>query len=190
MNIYLRRYRSDDYKCGANGSYCNAKVFFCEAPAARDENGYYKEINKSVGPGDTDSRWPTVCEACGRGFDEKDHFQLFQDAIMREPATGKTWTFRDLPPGAVYNAYWDEIHVGTDGRSLVAICPDGHAWHIDARANNCTMKDDNIHRCWVRHGKPEDSTLHVDKNGVTCAAGAGSIDTGGYHGFLHNGEFS
>jgi hypothetical protein len=50
------------------------------------------------------------------------------------------------------------------------------------------MKDDNIHRCWVRHGRPEDGTLHVDKAGNTCRAGAGSIDTGKWHGFLHNGE--
>jgi len=44
-----------------------------------------------------------------------------------------------------------------------------------------------VHRCWVRHGRPEDGTLHVDKNGVTCAAGAGSIVAGNFHGFLHGG---
>jgi len=77
---------------------------------------------------------------------------------------------------------------GPDGRTLIVRCPDGHDWIIDSRASNCTKKDDNAHWCWVRHGKPEDGTLHVDKNGNTCAAGAGSIDTGKWHGFLHNGE--
>ncbi len=30
----------------------------------------------------------------------------------------------------------------------------------------------------------------VDKNGLTCAAGAGSIQAGDYHGFLRDGEFT
>jgi hypothetical protein len=34
---------------------------------------------------------------------------------------------------------------------------------------------------------PKTGRLHVDKNGNTCAAGAGSIITGKWHGFLHNG---
>jgi len=62
-------------------------------------------------------------------------------------------------------------------------------WPLDHRASNCTRPDDKVHRCWVRHGRPEDGTLHVDKNGDTCAAGAGSIIMhGGWHGFLHHGE--
>ena len=52
------------------------------------------------------------------------------------------------------------------------------------------MPGDDVHRCWVRHGRPEDGTLHVDKNGQTCAAGAGSIQTHNWHGFLHNGVLS
>ncbi len=77
--------------------------------------------------------------------------------------------------------------VGADGRSLVVILPGKRPWCIDSRANNCTKKDDKVHRCWVRHGNPEDGTLHVDKNGNTCSAGAGSIAVPGYHGFLHHG---
>jgi hypothetical protein len=38
----------------------------------------------------------------------------------------------------------------------------------------------------VRHGEAPNIT--VDKNGVTCGAGAGSIQCGSYHGFLRNGE--
>jgi hypothetical protein len=77
--------------------------------------------------------------------------------------------------------------VGPDGRSLIVRCPGGQDWMIDSRASNCTRKDDNKHFCWVRRGKPEDGTLHVDKNGDTCSAGAGSIQTANWHGFLHNG---
>ncbi|MGV7119562.1 hypothetical protein [Sphingopyxis sp. 550A] len=131
------------------------------------------------------------------------------DTEMRRVDTGELFkSHRDLPPGAIYEAipYYDgepnnwrqskrsggrEYFInrpGVDGRILVCVCPDGHAWTIDARASNCTMKDDDEHWCWCRHGKPEDGTLHVDKNGLTCKAGAGSIDTGKWHGFLHNGE--
>jgi hypothetical protein len=38
----------------------------------------------------------------------------------------------------------------------------------------------------VRHGTPPDVT--VDKNGLTCNAGGGSIQVPGWHGFLRNGE--
>jgi hypothetical protein len=73
----------------------------------------------------------------------------------------------------------------TDGDHLVVVCPNGYTWDIDSRASNCTMPYDYNHRCWVRHGDPPKIT--VDKNGVTCAAGAGSILAGDYHGFLQNG---
>jgi hypothetical protein len=50
---------------------------------------------------------------------------------------------------------------------------------------------DKTHRCWVRHGDPDKGEpVHVDKAGHTCAAGAGSIATPGYHGFLHNGQLT
>lgn len=104
--------------------------------------------------------------------------------IFRRVDTGEELGAMALPPGAVYEGGY---RVGPDGRGLICVCPDGHHWYIDNRASNCTKKDDDVHRCWVRHGKPEDGTLHVDKNGNTCAAGAGSIQTPSWHGFLHNG---
>lgn len=77
---------------------------------------------------------------------------------------------------------------------------------IDAEASNCTRpqretrsdgrtyRTERTHYCWVRHGDPRDplgvktgQPLHVDKNGNTCAAGAGSILQKTWHGFLHNG---
>lgn len=51
-----------------------------------------------------------------------------------------------------------------------------------------SYKDAKPHFCWVRHGTPPHEKVHVDKSGVTCGAGAGSIATGSWHGFLHNGE--
>lgn len=49
----------------------------------------------------------------------------------------------------------------------------------------CGCGEKTVHKCWCRHGEAPNFT--VDKNGVTCIAGAGSIQIGNYHGFLQNG---
>lgn len=95
-----------------------------------------------------------------------------------------------LPAGALYVAGREDDYpnmCGSDGLSIVCILPTGDHWFIDGRASNCTMREDTAHRCWVRHGTLG-GTVHVDKTGNTCAAGAGSIAVDGFHGFLHDGE--
>jgi len=79
-------------------------------------------------------------------------------------------------PGAMWYMPWLEARYptepdrpqpwgrGPDGRILHVQTPGG-GWIIDGRANNCTMKDDNEHRCWIRHGTPPNIT--ADKNGNT-----------------------
>lgn len=75
----------------------------------------------------------------------------------------------------------------------------GWVWHLRHRchvsetiidpktgAREDWMPNDDVHRCWVRHGTVGDP-LQVDKNGNTCAAGAGSIQNAGWHGYLKNG---
>lgn len=97
-------------------------------------------------------------------------------------------------PGAMF--WWDihdqqaddqvaGAHFFASGPQLTVILPDFHPWSIDARANNCTMPADFEHRCWIRHGEPP--AITVDKDGLTCAAGAGSIQTGSWHGYLRAG---
>lgn len=88
---------------------------------------------------------------------------------------------RLYPDGETHN--W--VHAGPDGHILIVNTPGGH-WIIDSRASNCTLPHDDEHRCWVRHGEVPNIT--VDKNGLTCSAGAGSIQCGSYHGFLRNGK--
>jgi len=98
----------------------------------------------------------------------------------------------ELHPGDMFFAPWSH-HSGKcfagwtncDGRHLHVVLPNGATWNIDGRASNCTLPNDTEHRCWVRHGEPPNIT--VDKAGHTCAAGAGSILSGDYHGFLRNG---
>lgn len=83
------------------------------------------------------------------------------------------------------NYYWDN----QVEPMLCCVLPNGDHWNIDSRASNCTMKEDRLHRCWVRHGNPSKGEIvHVDKNGHTCQAGTGSILMGGWHGYLHNGD--
>ena len=85
-----------------------------------------------------------------------------------------------------------------------------HLWYVDGRASNCTVPckcgqsyaahyedqtgkcdgykpaDDGAHRCWIRHGEPP--LVTVNKQGVTCGAGAGSIvSPSGWHGWLRDG---
>jgi hypothetical protein len=114
--------------------------------------------------------------------------------------TGETHdTIREFGAGAMYYADWmyTEGRMDAQGRklwgfewdnqyepSLHVVTPGGE-WNIDDRASNCTLKTDRLHRCWVRHGLPPN--VHVDKMGLTCGAGAGSIICGSYHGFLRHG---
>ena len=114
-----------------------------------------------------------------------------QRMVFRNLDTGEETT--KLPPGALF-AQRRGGRQGADGLSIVCIVPygrDGCAdkttwWRIDSRATNCTMPEDGEHRCWVRHGTVGEA-VHVDKNGNTCGAGAGSIAVPGFHGFLHHG---
>lgn len=83
--------------------------------------------------------------------------------------------------GAVWDAHWrKDLRAGPDGKRLFVQTPQG-PWFVDGRASNCTMKHDHKHRCWVRHGSPEEGTFQIDKNGHTCRAGAGSLRIGNYH---------
>lgn len=138
-------------------------------------------------PGHGDPAWPTTCDQCDYHFSDDDEWQQCIDVLWERPDTGQRATLRDFGPGAMWDADWYPWK-GPDGRCLVVKCPNGQEWVIDSRASNCTMPDDTAHRCWVRHGQPPHVT--VDKNGLTCAAGAGSIQAGDYHGFLRDGKFT
>lgn len=109
-------------------------------------------------------------------------------ALYKRSDNGQLTTIQDAPVGAIWRATWFEEHkpfCGEDGKSYVVKTPGGE-WMIDGRASNCTLPDDDTHKCWCRHGEAPNFT--VDKVGNTCAAGAGSIIVGTYHGFLRNGE--
>lgn len=108
---------------------------------------------------------------------------------MTPEAQDEFWA--NMKPGSMFYIHFPDNKCSTHEppckEHLAVVLPNGHWWDIDGRAGNCTMKDDKVHRCWVRHGDPPKIT--VDKNGNTCKAGAGSIKVEGWHGFLRNGEF-
>jgi hypothetical protein len=189
--VGLRRYGEHTCVEYAPGQrhYHDALAWIATVPLARDEIGV--EVCQTVYTLESckdDARWPTVCERCGFIFRPEDHWQIFTLSLWARSDTGEEVTLRDAPPGAMWNAGWmPENWRGPDGLCLVVKLPNGSEWMIDGRASNCTLPTDTSHRCWVRHGEPPIVT--VDKQGLTCAAGAGSIQSGNYHGFLISGEF-
>jgi hypothetical protein len=191
--------------------YHNAMVYYgMEDSAYRiDEDGRkIHKLLKTPKPPKSDRMWPVQCELCNYQFHDDDHWQLFSDSLYVRADTGEEIPFRDAPVGAVWEVYWMshyDKYVGADGKAWSVKTPGGE-WHIDGiasncdikckhcnmprfdhqdRSPNCTFEQAHPHKCWVRHGEAPDFT--VDKDGITCGAGAGSILVGGYHGFFRNG---
>lgn len=193
----LRRYEHSDVahmKCPGPLSYHNAHTLIGVVSGfTKDAEGCWTHpaMIDLVRPADDDPRWPTKCDHCAYVFTAADPRQTFDDHIWVTDE-GREFSLRDPPIGALWYVDWTSAHdKGPDGRTLMAMTPGGQ-WCIDGQASNCTKKEDRgaygkAHRCWVRHGTPPNVT--VDKNGLTCSAGAGSIVAGTYHGFLRNGEF-
>lgn len=178
--IQLRRV-SVIAKCSNPWGYHTAKVKIGECPSAE---------NRPEGCGvtaESDPQWPTKCDHCGYLFGKDDLKITDHPTLYRRTDTGQEFPLSEAPAGAMWYADWFENgRKGWDGHQLEVKLPDGHVWSPDNRASNCTLPQDDEHRCWVRHGTPPDIT--VDKQGKTCAAGAGSIlSRSGWHGFLRQG---
>ncbi len=141
--------------------------------------------------------WPVKCDYCEYQFTDQDERQIFTDHLyegVNAEGIKLTTTLRDAPVGAMWNADWMPASwKGADGQSIVVVVPEQHDWCIDAVASNCDKRDDQEHRCWIRHGIPPHIT--VDKLAgtpdasarTTCNAGAGSIQTKTWHGMLQQG---
>lgn len=174
---WYRRYSSDDDLCrGGAHSYHNAEVLIGDLNC----HPFKPPVTSEV--------WPKTCDGCGASFEPHDAYQIFPSSLWSAPDRPDlgVFTLDGAPHGAMSYMPWVTTaeSLGPDGKALAVITPGG-SWYIDSRASNCTMPNDTKHRCWVRHGAPPNIT--VDKNGNTCAAGAGSIACGGYHGFLRAG---
>lgn len=183
---YLRRYSSGS-TCPGPMSYHDAMIFLDEALEILGPDGCWKDSGQTSADFKEHPLWPTHC-VCGYEFQPKDERQLFSQHLYRRTDTGEEMTLRDASDGAMWEATWYSgvpSWCGDDGRAIICRVPCKHDWHIDGVCSNCTRPNE-AHHCWVRHGEPPNLT--VDKNGNTCAAGAGSILTPTWHGYLRNGE--
>ncbi|MEW5927801.1 MAG: hypothetical protein AB1941_09965 [Gemmatimonadota bacterium] len=204
VRVSLRRYSTEGKRCERReGHYHDASlVIIPEAPAAAwgagpDTTGAaYPPESESSPISREDPRWPVDCQTCGEPFQSDDEWQVNADRLYRGAPDGLLYTLRDAPVGAMWDMNWLHgmpLYCGPDGIALCVATPGGE-WYVDSQASNCTRPSDLSHKCWVRHGDPRDPQgvrtgrpLHVDKAGDTCAAGAGSIQAGSFHGFLHHG---
>lgn len=171
--------------------------------------GGYREWMPDVG---------APCSRCGSPFPGAD--VLPESEIRQSASSETVWDTEsgDLEPGSMYWSEWYPHELGNcpfndwsncDGRHLHVVLPNKHSWDVDSRASNCTLKvrdtpcPENTetgehtatckcrtHRCWVRSGDPETEPVTAGKSGPTCTAGAGSILSGDYHGFLVDGVLS
>jgi hypothetical protein len=190
---YLRRYAiKGDYKCDQSPLKIHeAKFELADGDlliVQGDSGRKHFALADPTEPPKSDLRWPKACK-CGYEFLDEDEWQLlFIPLYRRLDRVNGLFTLDQAPAGAMWYDLQDDgtykQFKGPDGRRLNVMTPGGD-WCIDWRASNCTMPYDNEHQCWCRHGVPPEVT--VDKIGHTCAAGAGSIVRGSYHGFLRNG---
>lgn len=193
--VGLRRYAASDgggFTC-ADGYHSNL-VYTGLEPAEYGPEGRLA-VRSAVDH--ADPRWPGECEhGCGYRFSDADHWQDWQEQVYRRTDTGELRVLHQgapapeapaAEPGACWDAWWMPFSRGEDGIYLMVRCPDGHDWSVDSQASNCTRPGEP-HRCWVRHGDPRECHVTVDKNGDTCSAGAGSIQTPNWHGFLRDGQ--
>lgn len=193
VQFQLRRWAKDARcACGnRSGPWTITDLGQLDEPL-RAEGEYERASSEIVTVSLEDPRWPTNC-ACGYAFVADDAHCVDTRRLYSGAPDGKLYTLRNAPVGAMWDAWWMRKHEGSrtgpDGLYLIVKTPGGD-WAVDDRASNCTMPNDDVHRCWVRHGDPRVGIVHVDKNGNTCNAGAGSILCGSYYGFLRNGELT
>jgi hypothetical protein len=199
--VGLRRYtysRTDADGAGCSAGYHSALIYTGTTAATYTDGEDGRFLAARPGTSRDDPRWPSACAKCGHEFSGQGKWQDWQELLYRRADTGELVALRprpaeadpwaSAPPGAMWDAWWmPESWRGPDGIALMVRLPNGHDWHVDSEASNCTRKGDRTHRCWVRHGDPRTTAVHVDKDGDTCAAGAGSILAGDYHGFLQYG---
>jgi len=174
-----------DGECSNGGKLHSGRVVVDEIgdPAANPECGGMLQKYAD------DPRWAMQCGRCGADApaDVKRSFgwRRFYDTTSGKPEPGDMFWV----PCTSITTEWGCFHWDNcEGQHLHVVLPNGDEWDVDGRASNCTMPDDKTHRCWVREGDPPNVT--AGKSGHTCSAGAGSIASGGWHGFLRDGKLT
>jgi hypothetical protein len=213
LRVALRKATASNVgeKCPDTGHGHSARNFVESVEFPFDDN----EWQQFIDPSDEDSplwsiktawhaqaeAWPTHC-SCGYEFKPNDYKSVEFNRWYQRDGDDTLYVIGEMPIGAIFNSMWNlrynreegpkSYWTGEDGMCLSVVCPGG-VWCIDSRASNCDMREDDIHRCWVRTGVPPE--LHVGKDGNTCGAGAGSIwirmgSPDSYHWFIHHGQLT
>lgn len=185
--VYLRRYTSKHeggWTC-ENGWH-EAKVFVGEVKVRRRKDGYRMAVSERRYA--RDARWPKKCDGCDYRFNARrgDVRQVFTQAIYVNPLTGERHFDRELPPGALYDAWWlPDGYRGADGIHLACVLPrpfsdEGRgvmdAWFIDGPSSSGGR--------WTRTGGPHDiPNLSVSPSILSGQAGSERF----YHSYLTNG---
>lgn len=166
---------------------CNASADLdVELPLAWDthDDGWRSlpAVPTEYHPPRDDPLWPTKCDKCGKPFPDGAQWQVNQREVYRRSDNGERVAIRGHADqefaGALFDAWWyhgrnQGDFVGPDGIALVAVCPDGTNWTVDGPATGGGH--------WARTGDPrQPETLNVNP----------SIQTGRYHGWLHDGAFT
>lgn len=132
--------------------------------------------------------WPTHCRDCGYEFAKRDRFFTVETLYRLPDGTLLPW--QKAPVGAIQIAPWlDHIYKPQLEHCINVLLPDRTWWTVDGQSSNCGMPDDTRqerHHCWVIEGSLPNITVGKTR-GPTCSAGAGSILTDYWHGFLRNG---
>ncbi len=149
----LRRYvYSEASKCPAPGlGYHNAEFHLGDFDSSFDTE-YSDDETRKI-PHNFPS-WPAQC-ICGYRFVDSDSWQVRDERLYRRADNGELVTRDDKIPGMMYDATWHhgiEGWCGPDGKALHVVLPNGQTWAIDSRCSNCTMPDDNVHKCWCAPG--------------------------------------
>lgn len=197
--VGLRRYSQGEGGFDCEHGHHNALIYTGVEPATyREENGR-KYLEPRPSTSYDAPRWPQVCsKGCGYAFAPDDHWQDWQEQIYERTDTGAKRVLHTgapaqelgIPaaePGACWDAWWMPSARRVDGMYLMVRLPDNHDWAVDSQASNCTRPGED-HQCWVRSGDPRECKVTVGKDGNTCSAGAGSIGSPNWHGFLRNGQ--
>jgi hypothetical protein len=193
ISIGENTYRTTGQKCTDGSTYHNAGNYLLDGKLAiTGEDSLRGDVLNPFIPSDEEMHQGafTHCH-CGFAFTDKSYSSAYAGRNWkRSDGTGPEHVNQgDFGIGAMYRAYWYKREDGTYSHywdnqyeaDLIVITPGGD-WNIDSRASNCTLHSDRTHRCWVRVGVPP--LISVGKGGVSCAAGAGSIRAGHWHGYL------
>ncbi|HET8627443.1 MAG TPA: hypothetical protein VFL91_08485 [Thermomicrobiales bacterium] len=167
----LRRYHSGDgWTCDTGWHEAQTRIE--DGTLIVDECGLHR-TEPLDWPRD-DPRWPTHC-ACGYEFTQDDVWQLFYNALYRDPRDGREYALRDAPAGAMVEMSWlADVWHGADGRCYGVILPDRREWVIDGPARDGSARGPG----WIRTGEPPALTARP------------SILTPQYHGWLTDGVLS